>query len=184
MRIVEHGWVVAQPYLPPEVSGIYIPKETRTRREEYTLVRGLAPEGSTLLDIATGFIPQWHLFARVMAEEGWLVEAIDTNPGVMQLPAHPQINYHIADGRDIPFADHSFDYVTCISTLEHLEPADQRIIVAEMLRCVRPGGRIVVTADNAPWLPILFGADKLEVTQPEGPAAQLSPSVYYICVDA
>lgn len=184
MRIVEHGWLRARPDLDDVVNGVFIPKAARTRKEEYTFALEAAPEGpGGLLDVATGFIPEWHLFATIMANAGWIVEAVDSNPEVMNLPEHYAIRYSIADGRDLPFADASFDYVTCISTLEHLSFDDQRAVVAEMLRCCMPGGRIVVTADEAPWLPLLFGETETNFELESLTSAGLSPAVYYIIVD-
>lgn len=47
------------------------------------------------------------------------------------------------DGRTIPFADASFDYLLCTEVLEHAE--DPVALVAEMHRVLRPGGILVAT---------------------------------------
>jgi methionine biosynthesis protein MetW len=53
----------------------------------------------------------------------------------------------ISDATDLPFEDASFDLVTCTEVLEHLfEPQNA---VSEMVRVLRPGGRILVTVPNA-----------------------------------
>lgn len=184
MRIVEHGWLPAMPELDDFVSGIYIPKATKTRKEEYTFVRDALPEEpGKLLDLATGYVPEWHLFACIAGEEGWLVDALDENPNVFNLPSHPNVAYWHADAKDVPFADHSFDCVTCISTLEHLPQIDQQQIVAEMLRCCKVGGRLILTADFAFWLPLFFGATEVDTEGPQGAATYLNPPVYYVIVD-
>ena len=49
------------------------------------------------------------------------------------------------DGR-LPFADASFDLVTCVEVLEHLfEP---QVALAELRRLIRPGGAIFATVPN------------------------------------
>jgi SAM-dependent methyltransferase len=45
----------------------------------------------------------------------------------------------------LPFADGSFDAVLCLEMLEHLPEADREPAVREMLRVLRPGGRLVAT---------------------------------------
>jgi len=53
--------------------------------------------------------------------------------------------FWLEDVAAMSFADNSFDCVVCVSVLEHLQ---HRIAAfREMLRIVRPGGRIVVTMD-------------------------------------
>jgi SAM-dependent methyltransferase len=45
----------------------------------------------------------------------------------------------------LPFADASFDVVVCLEMLEHLDAAEREPALREMLRVVRPGGRLVVS---------------------------------------
>jgi len=47
------------------------------------------------------------------------------------------------DGRNIPFADDTFDHILCTEVLEHAEEPDQ--LIAEMHRVLRPGGTLAVT---------------------------------------
>ena len=50
----------------------------------------------------------------------------------------------------MPFADASFDHATSISVLEHIagEGGDAAAL-AELVRCVRPGGRLAITLPHA-----------------------------------
>lgn len=49
-------------------------------------------------------------------------------------------------GEALPFADNSFDLVTCWDVLEHVQ--DPELLLAEISRVVRPGGRVLITAIN------------------------------------
>lgn len=181
MKILSQGWLNVRPDLLPLVNGIYIPEATRTRKEEYTFALNSAPSPpGTLLDVACGYVPEWHLFPVIMAEAGWIVVAVDKHPEVHKLPEHSAICYRVADGRAIPFESEKFDYVTCISTLEHVDRRCSRKIVAEMERCCKPGGRLLATADDAPWLPVLFGGE-FDIT--EAPWPGLNPSVYFVVAE-
>jgi SAM-dependent methyltransferase len=51
------------------------------------------------------------------------------------------------DGRRLPFEDASFDLVVVIDMLEHV--ADDRALVAEIARVLRPGGDLVVNVPHA-----------------------------------
>ena len=50
---------------------------------------------------------------------------------------------HIAAVERLPFADRTFDLVTCLDVIEHTP--DDRATLAELLRVTRPGGTLVVT---------------------------------------
>ena len=47
------------------------------------------------------------------------------------------------DALDVPFPDSSFDRIVCSEVLEHIWDADRAI--AELVRVLRPGGRLAVT---------------------------------------
>lgn len=46
----------------------------------------------------------------------------------------------------LPFADRSYDVVLCTEVLEHTR--DPAAVIAELMRVVRPGGRVVVSIPN------------------------------------
>ena len=52
--------------------------------------------------------------------------------------------------RSLPLSDASFDLVVSTSTLDHLDSLDEiAAALAELRRILRPGGRLVLTLDNA-----------------------------------
>jgi len=176
VKLVEHGWLAKDPAHSGLVEGVFIGAEWSTRREEYSLARKWAV-GDTCLDVGTGFNPAIHLFAYIMARAGWAVDATDPSPGILNLPPHPRVTYHHTEQLD--FLDASIDYVTCISTLEHLRVDKRVAVVTEMQRIARC--RIVATADCFGALPKVFGFD-VEPGPP--PFAHLDPPVYYVVMDA
>ncbi len=63
---------------------------------------------------------------------------------------HAGIEVLVADVCALPFADGSFDAVISNSTLDHFESEALLLQgLAELARVVRPGGRLLVTLDNA-----------------------------------
>jgi 2-polyprenyl-3-methyl-5-hydroxy-6-metoxy-1,4-benzoquinol methylase len=57
-----------------------------------------------------------------------------------------RVQFIVADVTSLPFEDASFDAVTCFETIEHLD--DQRALVAECARVLRPGGLLLVSSPN------------------------------------
>jgi len=63
----------------------------------------------------------------------------------------PAASFVQADGGRLPFAGASFDFVACTETLEHA--ADAALMLRELARVLRPGGRLVVSVpDTLPEL--------------------------------
>lgn len=58
-------------------------------------------------------------------------------------PRHP--HFQVADLTRLPYADHSFDAVYCVSVLEHI-PA-RETVMKEFSRVLKPGGKLVVSFD-------------------------------------
>jgi ubiquinone/menaquinone biosynthesis C-methylase UbiE len=55
----------------------------------------------------------------------------------------------IEDASRLPFPDASFDLAVCLEVLEHL--VDPQLAASEMLRILRPGGRVLVTVPNVAY---------------------------------
>ena len=62
--------------------------------------------------------------------------------------ASPKIRLRNVDLIRIPFLDGHFDYVTSISVIEHIP--DVEVTIREMYRCLKPGGRLLLTTDCSP----------------------------------
>jgi 2-polyprenyl-3-methyl-5-hydroxy-6-metoxy-1,4-benzoquinol methylase len=89
-------------------------------------------------------------------------------------PHAPNVDFVSADLNRAPFplADGSADIVISVETIEHLE--NPRAFVRELVRIVRPGGRVVVTTPNQlSWLSMLT-----LLTKQQHNAFQEAPGLY------
>jgi D-aspartate ligase len=123
------------------------------RRQAMVLDRvgrlGLPPE-ARILDIGTGA----GLTAVQLARRGFDLEAIDTTAAMIELAGRHALEHGVAgrvrrslaDAHTLPFRGGSFDLVLAIGVIPWLHAPDQAI--SEMARILRPGGHLLVTADN------------------------------------
>lgn len=59
---------------------------------------------------------------------------------------YPDIKFKYADAHKLPFKNESFDLITCIETLEHLE--NPKGAISEMHRCLKNKGRVLIGQDT------------------------------------
>src|SRR3989442_436789 len=93
-----------------------------------------------LLDVPAG---EGALGARLIAA-GFEVSFCDLYPEIFRLS-----NREIQRGdlnEKLPFSDRSFDYVTCLEGLEHIENPQQAM--REFARVLKPGGHLIVSVPN------------------------------------
>jgi len=72
--------------------------------------------------------------------------------GRRQQAGVPNIEFVVADGMDLPFADDEFDAVTISFGLRNI--SDPHKGLAELFRVTRPGGRIVICEFSKPVKPL------------------------------
>lgn len=100
--------------------------------------------GRTLLDVACGE----GVLAR-FAHQDYGLQTYNTDlslaAGRIAL-AEGNGDFAVASGESLPFADASFDYVTCIGSLEHF--LDMRAGIVEMARVLRPTGTACILVPN------------------------------------
>ncbi len=67
----------------------------------------------------------------------------------------PKVECVVGAAENLPFADASFDCVTCMGSLEHF--VDMERALAEMIRVTRPDGRLLILVPNSRhyWMPVL-----------------------------
>jgi SAM-dependent methyltransferase len=67
---------------------------------------------------------------------------------IMQFAKEIGIDFHLAEGREIPFAPNSFDMVMLHHVLEHLHDSPRELMNA-VVNLIKPGGLLYVTVPNA-----------------------------------
>ncbi|MDB5828634.1 MAG: class SAM-dependent methyltransferase [Variovorax sp.] len=109
----------------------------------------IAP-GEAVLDVATGT----GNAAITAARAGARVKALDLTPELIaqahenaRIAGHEEIEWTEGDAEQMPYADASFDVV--LSQFGHMFAPRPEVVVAEMRRVLKPGGRIAF----ATWPP-------------------------------
>ena len=107
-----------------------------------------------MLDIGCGNGAQTVLFAGC----GSAVIGLDMTPHhETESPVTAEgITYICGSALELPFADSSFDTITCFEVLEHLPY--ERVALSEAYRVLRDGGRMLFSVPNKWWLLESHGA--------------------------
>jgi demethylmenaquinone methyltransferase/2-methoxy-6-polyprenyl-1,4-benzoquinol methylase len=113
--------------------------------------------GERILDVAAGT----GTSSASLARSGAHVVAADFSPGMIEVGRRRQsgnerVEFVQADAMDLPFEDESFDAVTVSFGLRNV--AEPRTALAEFLRVVKPGGRVVICEFSTPPLAPLAAA--------------------------
>lgn len=108
-----------------------------------------AEPGERVLDLASP-----KLLAVELARQGARVTSVDELEAEVATwralaAAESNLELLVADGRALPFGDESFDAATSISVLEHVVDGGDAAALGELARCVRAGGRLVITLPYA-----------------------------------
>jgi SAM-dependent methyltransferase len=109
-------------------------------------------EGQQLLDLACGT----GIVAVTAARRGAKVSGLDLSPALLEHARHNanvaavDIDFIEGDAEALPYADASFDVV--LSQFGHMFAPRPAVAVREMLRVLKPGGRIAFST----WPPELF----------------------------
>ena len=89
---------------------------------------------------------------RILKSSGADVVGLDISPEAIAIARRKYgpagIEFHCTDGGSLPFTDQSFDIVTSFQVIEHL--VDYGRFVTEIMRVIRPGGKVIFTTPNGP----------------------------------
>jgi len=104
--------------------------------------------GASVLDVACG-LGTW---LELLRARGARVSGIDiAEQAIAACRARfPDGDFHVGVAETLPFADASFDLVTCMGSLEHF--LDKPAALREMLRVGKPGARFLILVPNAGFL--------------------------------
>lgn len=109
-----------------------------------------ATPGARVLDIGSA----WGFNVMALSRLGLRAVGVDLVPDQFAVGARIAAFNHIpfdvagADASSLPFADATFDYITMVETFEHIFAEDRPRAMAECLRVLRPGGRMVLSTPN------------------------------------
>ncbi|MGF7217306.1 2-polyprenyl-6-hydroxyphenyl methylase/3-demethylubiquinone-9 3-methyltransferase [Spirosoma lacussanchae] len=123
----------------------------RILQEQQALVKH-----ATLLDVGCG----GGILAEAFAQMDMQVVGIDPSASAIDTARHHAgqqelpITYVVGEGERLPFADASFDYVSCCDVLEHVRDVDT--VIREISRVLKPGGLFFYDTVNRTWLSWLF----------------------------
>jgi glycosyltransferase involved in cell wall biosynthesis/ubiquinone/menaquinone biosynthesis C-methylase UbiE len=109
------------------------------------LVQDYLPANGLNLDIGTG---AGH--GTLVASRKCRCIGVDYGMASLEIARRKDLTLVQADGRGLPFADASFDSITCLDVLEHIPQAERA--VAEAGRVLKPGGVFIVTTPTAELL--------------------------------
>ena len=89
--------------------------------------------------------------AKEMSERGHRVVAVDLRPEGLEAVrrANPSVILVRADATNLPFRRESFDLVTALDVLEHV---DDSAALDELRAVIRPTGRLILSVPAMPWL--------------------------------
>lgn len=109
-----------------------------------------AKPGERILDVAAGT----GTSSAALLSTGVTVVASDFSEGMLAVgrTRHPELEFVFADAMKLPFKDASFDVVTISFGLRNVQ--DPTVALAEMLRVLRPGGRIAICEFSKVTLPL------------------------------
>jgi len=125
--------------------------------------------GMRVLDAAAG--P--GRLAAAAAARGATPVGLDIAEGMIELARrnHPQLEFHLADVEELPFADGSFDAVAGAFVLNHLPRPGRG--VAELARVLAPGGGLALSVWDVPQRNRFMGVLMEALEAADAPSAEL-----------
>jgi arsenite methyltransferase len=139
------GQLVFNEALAEQMEIVYRSKDVMRRRRLVYEALGASP-GERILDVGCG--PGFYVRELLdqVGPEGSVV-GIDTSPQMLAVAAHrseghPNVRFHEADATSLPVEDAGFDRALSVQVLEYVP--DVEVVLRELYRALRPGGRVVL----------------------------------------
>ncbi|MGD7045439.1 demethylmenaquinone methyltransferase [Jeotgalibacillus proteolyticus] len=122
----------------------------------YTMKKMNVQKGSTALDVCCGTADWTISLAKEAGIEGKVI-GLDFSKNMLKVghekvQPYPQISLVHGNAMELPYEDHSFDYVTIGFGLRNVP--DYLQVLKEMNRVLKPGGMAVCLETSQPTMPI------------------------------
>jgi ubiquinone/menaquinone biosynthesis C-methylase UbiE len=118
------------------------------RQWRFYRVKPWIPSGATLLDIGCG-----RSATLLKAVSPHIHQGIGVDFKVQPIQTHNIQTLPLKLADELPFEDSSFDVVTMLAVLEHIE--HEKAILLEVQRVLRDGGRLILTVPSIWSQPVL-----------------------------
>jgi SAM-dependent methyltransferase len=138
---------------------------TRAWEYPWALLNSHISPITKMLDVGSGH----SLFPLYLAQKSRNVDSMDTDERQIKILCpvladilKVKVNYFVGDAVNLSAKDDTYDYVFCISVIEHLEeevengiPINRhtnkldRKAIKEFIRVIKPGGKVILTLDYA-----------------------------------
>ena len=136
--------------------------------KRFTVAQSLLRPGERVLDVAGGTADLARLFARRVGDSGMVV-VTDINAAMLGLGRNRLLDDGViapvtqCDAEKLPFPGDFFDCVSVAFGLRNM--THKEIALAEMLRVLKPGGRLLVLEFSRVWKPLqpLYDAYSFQV---------------------
>lgn len=86
------------------------------------------------------------------ALKGGTVTGVDINPRALafaKIFSPPSVTYQQSSIHKLNFPNEFFDITFCIETFEHIPPSQEREVVEELHRTLKPGGRLIISVPSS-----------------------------------
>jgi demethylmenaquinone methyltransferase/2-methoxy-6-polyprenyl-1,4-benzoquinol methylase len=125
--------------------------------KRFTVEQSLLRPGERVLDVASGTADLARLFARRVSNSGTVI-VTDINAAMLKIGRDRLLDEGVVapalqcDAEKLPFPGDFFDCVSIAFGLRNMTHKD--IALAEMLRVLKPGGRLLVLEFSKVWKPL------------------------------